>query len=327
MKLHTNKTLFKQAVKATAEQRGLKASYVEKDYWVTLALYMLFSDKISKNLVFKGGTSLAKCYGIIKRFSEDIDLVLLDVENLSGNQKKAMLKQVGNVINPLLPEIVIDGLTHKTGQIRKTAHQFPILHDNTDDLTRNEIVLEVNWLGEPEPYNAIEISSFIYEMMKTTKQNQLITTYEMHPFVVKAMDIKRTFCEKIMSLIRFSYQDNPIEELRKKIRHTYDLHQLRQSEEIDTFLNSNNFQQMMIKVALNDLEAYTDSRDCLKNHPRESLFFSELDQIWNQLKNTYSKDFKDLVYADLPDENEVYKTLVLIKHKINSMFWIKTENQ
>ena len=184
MKLHTNKELFNQAIKATAQQMSLKESYIEKDYWVTLALYSLFTNAISKNLVFKGGTSLSKCYAIIERFSEDIDLVLLDVEGLSGNQKKELIKQVSKNIESILPEIEIEGLTHKTGQIRKTAHQYPIEFNNQDRQTRNVIVLEVNWLGDPDPYKEVDISSFIYEMMKNTKQESLIETYEMQPFTV-----------------------------------------------------------------------------------------------------------------------------------------------
>ena len=326
MKLHTNKELFSQAIRATAQQTALKESYIEKDYWVTLALYSLFTNAISKNLVFKGGTSLSKCYAIIERFSEDIDLVLLDVEGLSGNQKKELIKQVSKSIEPILPEIEIEGLTHKTGQIRKTAHQYPIEFNNQDRQTRNVIVLEVNWLGDPDPYKEVDISSFIYEMMKNTKQESLIETYEMQPFTVNAMDIKRTFCEKIMSLVRFSFKENPIDELRNKIRHCYDLHQLMQSEEIQVFLNSDEFEKMMHRVATNDLEAYKDSRECLKNHPKESLFFSDLGEVWNKLKGTYSTYFKDLVYSDLPDEKEVYKTLLQIKDRINFIDWIKTEN-
>jgi predicted nucleotidyltransferase component of viral defense system len=62
--------------------------YVEKDYWVTLALHTIFQDEIGKETVFKGGTALSKCFGMIQRFSEDIDLVVLRKEGESGNQLK-----------------------------------------------------------------------------------------------------------------------------------------------------------------------------------------------------------------------------------------------
>jgi predicted nucleotidyltransferase component of viral defense system len=51
--------------------------YVEKDYWVTYVLFTIFNNEIGKDTVFKGGTALSKCYNMIERFSEDIDLVVL----------------------------------------------------------------------------------------------------------------------------------------------------------------------------------------------------------------------------------------------------------
>jgi hypothetical protein len=62
----------------TAEKRGMGTiAIVEKDFWVCWTLKHLFEHpELSKQLIFKGGTSLSKVYGLIDRFSEDIDLVL-----------------------------------------------------------------------------------------------------------------------------------------------------------------------------------------------------------------------------------------------------------
>ena len=62
----------------TAERRGMgSAAVVEKDFWVCWALKKLFEHpSLAELLIFKGGTSLSKVYGLIDRFSEDIDLVL-----------------------------------------------------------------------------------------------------------------------------------------------------------------------------------------------------------------------------------------------------------
>jgi len=65
--------LFEQ----TAGRLGFGSVNVEKDFWVCWLLKQLFSiDALDGWLVFKGGTSLAKCYGLIRRFSEDIDLAV-----------------------------------------------------------------------------------------------------------------------------------------------------------------------------------------------------------------------------------------------------------
>ena len=94
MKLHVNKDLFSTVIDETAEHFAIRVEYVEKDYWVTYFLKNLHNDSsISDEVVFKGGTSLSKAYKCIDRFSEDVDLVLLDKAGLSGNQIKNVTRQ------------------------------------------------------------------------------------------------------------------------------------------------------------------------------------------------------------------------------------------
>ncbi len=63
-------------VEQAAIQRNVSAVILEKDFWVCWLLGVLFCSKFAGSLVFKGGTSLAKVFGVIDRFSEDIDLSL-----------------------------------------------------------------------------------------------------------------------------------------------------------------------------------------------------------------------------------------------------------
>lgn len=61
----------------TASKSGLSDAIVEKDFWVCWTLdYLFHASPWQHGFAFKGGTSLSKCYGMIKRFSEDIDLIL-----------------------------------------------------------------------------------------------------------------------------------------------------------------------------------------------------------------------------------------------------------
>ena len=55
---------------------GLPEQAVEKDYWVTVMLQMIFDSELGEHLIFKGGTSLSKNGNLIDRFSEDIDLAV-----------------------------------------------------------------------------------------------------------------------------------------------------------------------------------------------------------------------------------------------------------
>lgn len=124
MKLHEDKTLFRQAISATAQKMDLPEIYIEKDYWVCIALKAIFAAPIGKHTIFKGGTALSKCFGLIDRFSEDIDLVVQKNESDSGNQLKQRIKQVGTAVSKVLPEVEIQGVSHRRGMIRKTAHTY-----------------------------------------------------------------------------------------------------------------------------------------------------------------------------------------------------------
>jgi predicted nucleotidyltransferase component of viral defense system len=68
---------FADMVSITAREMGLREAIIEKDFWVCAVLDYLFHKCEWKNaFTFKGGTSLSKVYGLIKRFSEDIDIIL-----------------------------------------------------------------------------------------------------------------------------------------------------------------------------------------------------------------------------------------------------------
>jgi len=119
MRLHENPTLFRQSVQFASQKLNIPVIYVEKDYWVTYALSLIFHNKIGEETVFKGGTALSKCFGIIERFSEDIDLVVLRREGESANQLKIKLKKVTEAVSEKLDDVEIDGITKKLGMIRK----------------------------------------------------------------------------------------------------------------------------------------------------------------------------------------------------------------
>lgn len=63
-------------IEQAAVRRNVSPVVLEKDFWVCWLLGVLFASKFADALVFKGGTSLSKVFGVIDRFSEDIDLPL-----------------------------------------------------------------------------------------------------------------------------------------------------------------------------------------------------------------------------------------------------------
>ena len=68
---------LKAIIRNASQKMNVNEVIVEKDYWVCFALNYLYTKcKWKDAFIFKGGTSLSKCYGLIERFSEDVDLIL-----------------------------------------------------------------------------------------------------------------------------------------------------------------------------------------------------------------------------------------------------------
>ncbi len=321
MKLHEDIKIFEDAVRITAQQLNIAEIHIEKDYWVTLALHTIFNNPIGNQTVFKGGTALSKCFGFIERFSEDIDLVVLNNQGESGNQLKNKLKKITEVVATKIEEVEVEGITNKLGMIRKIAYNYPKLFQGDFRQIRNVIVVEATWLGRFEPYHKHYINSYIFEMMQMNNQLDLAKTYGMLPFEVQVLDVKRTICEKIMSLVRFSYGDDVIYNLRNKIRHTYDIHQLLKRDTIKAFFNSPEFESMLLAVGNDDVLSFKSGNKWLENHPKDALLFTNTEDVWNELKGTYNNEFKDLIYGQLPKDEDVLKTLLEVKQRLQNVKW------
>ncbi len=319
MNLHTDTKLFRQAIQYVSDTLGIPAIYVEKDYWVTYALYKIVNAPIGNEVIFKGGTALSKCFKLIERFSEDIDLVVLRNDNESGNKLKEKLREISNSISDDLPEVDIEGITRKMGMNRKTAHAYTKIFSGQFGQVRDIIILESSWLGYYEPYSKRIINSLIGE---TLARDENVVKYGLQPFEMNVLEPTRTICEKIMSLVRFSYTENPIVDLKNKIRHAYDIHQLLQQEEFKTFIESEQFEKMLLKVANDDASSFKNNNQWLVHHPNDSLFFKNIDEIWeNELKNIYLNDFKNLVYGELPIDNKVLESLKQLKEVMSKIDW------
>jgi hypothetical protein len=321
MKLHQNKQLFRQAVQFTAQKLNISEIYIEKDYWVTLVLHTLYHSEVKNEVIFKGGTALSKCFGLIQRFSEDIDLVVLREAGDSGNKLTNRIKKISALVSEVLPEVAVENITQKMGMNRKTAHTYNKEFTGNYGQVRDVIIVEASWLGYHEPYTKASVSSYIYEMMVKNNQESLAQEYDLLPFEVLVLEPIRTVCEKIMSLVRFSYSADPIVDLKNKIRHTYDLHFLIQDEKIAAFFESTAFDILLNKVAQDDCESYKNDNSWLQYHPGESWLFKDVHTSWNALKDTYANDFVELVVGKLPDEVAIEATLLKISKRMESIQW------
>lgn len=89
MNLHDDREAFDELLIGAANELAIPTDIIEKDYYVTIALKKL-SEKL-EDMVFKGGTSLTKCYQLLNRFSEDIDISYTAESGIPGEARKKQL--------------------------------------------------------------------------------------------------------------------------------------------------------------------------------------------------------------------------------------------
>lgn len=269
---------------------------------------------------------MSKCFNLIQRFSEDIDLTVLK-EDLSPNQLKKRIRKVTKSIREPLKERQTEGITDKRATIRKIAYEYPKVFAGSFGQVRDKIIVEATWLGHPDPYTTYQLSTYIHDMLLDTQREELAKDFELEPFEVFVLETKRTLCEKVMSLVRFSNTANPINDLNAKIRYIYDIYHLLNEAELGNFFEEPAFEIMLLKVAEGDLNGYRNSRQWLNDPPKDALLFREPEATWSQLLNTYNNSFRDLVYGTLPEQELILRTLLTISERLKTIDWSSIESQ
>ena len=248
MNLHDFAEDFRDLIFATAQYKNIREVYVEKDYWVTLILKRLSAYEKRGSIVFKGGTSLSKGFGLIRRFSEDIDLAVIR-GTLSNAATERLVKETSKYLTTSPFVDAQDSLKlSKHGMIRRTLHSYPKLSPEKDyGPVKENILLEINCFGSPVPYSSRPIQSFISEFLISSGQGKVITKYGLESFEVYVLDLKRTFVGKILALSYASFADENTadKEVRARVRHFYDLTEMMRQEEIEKFLASEDFEKLL----------------------------------------------------------------------------------
>ena len=225
--------------------------FVEKDYWITLVLNRLSKTKYVSETVFKGGTSLSKGFGLINRFSEDVDIAIINAEDKSGNVVKNIISTVEKKITKELTEVNLEGITSKGSRFRKSVFEYSGIDKQYKN---NRLIVEINSFANPFPYQQCTIKSFIYEFLKDTNNAKYIVGYSLQPFIINVLKKEQTLLEKLVSLIRFSFEENAVQSISAKIRHFYDLYYLMNDSECDNFFKSADFKKRFHEILEHDKE-------------------------------------------------------------------------
>jgi hypothetical protein len=203
----------------------------------------------------------------------------------------------------------------------ETVHEYEKVFKGDLGQVGNSIVIEASWLGNYEPFSKETVSSYIQDFITLNGPKDLLEKYELFSFDVLALSVKRTFCEKIMSLVRFSLTGDPFEDLPKKVRHIYDLHLMMKNENILSFFNEDDFIEMLLKVGQDDFIGYRNNNEWLKQHPCSAIIFNAPEEIWPSIKRAYQTSFIHMVFGKLPDETDLLATLDKIKSRIQPIVW------
>ena len=303
MTLHTTDTkTFSDAIRAASEHLKINQVFVEKDYWITLVLNRLSKTKYVNETVFKGGTSLSKGFGLINRFSEDVDIAIINAEDKSGNVVKNIIRTVEKEITKELTEMNLEGVTSKGSRFRKSVFEYESIDKQYKN---NRLIVEINSFANPFPYQQCTIKSFIYDFLKATNNEKYIGEYELQPFTINVLKKEQTLLEKLISLIRFSFDENAVQSISTKIRHFYDLYYLMNDSECNEFIKSTDFKKRFLEILEHDRKMFEEPENWQSKQLTESPLITDFTNIWQQLKETYKTELSALAFSKIPDEEKV----------------------
>jgi predicted nucleotidyltransferase component of viral defense system len=228
----------------SASRLGMNPAIVEKDFWVCWILKLMFKEPALKNqMVFKGGTSLSKVFGLIDRFSEDIDLVLdwrlLGYEQAGksdpykATQSKTQQSRYSEEMNARAVAYIRDTLLSQLNNFFAPISGVVARIDEDDPHTVNvfypaafeaeyirpAVRLEIGPLASWVPSSSYKIKAYAAQAFPDAFSNP--------NFEVVAIDAERTFWEKATILHQEAHRPGAIP--ARYSRHYYDLYKLSES--------------------------------------------------------------------------------------------------
>ena len=308
----------------TARKENISEAVVEKDYWVTYFLDYLFNEnKWKEYFTFKGGTSLSKCFGIIQRFSEDIDLILdwrvLGYDKLepwlirSNTKQDKFNKEINEKTERFLKE---DFLTELIKDFSQGDFEFEI--DSLDPQTilfsypkifdsnylSQTIRLEIGSLAAWTPATNISIIPIIgdaYANIFKEKTN------------IRTVSVERTFWEKATILHHEANRPESSKMPHRYARHYYDMYKIANSKYKDKAIKDKELlrkvTEFKMKFYPRKWAKYEDAMDSKLRLVPDKFRFLELE-------NDY-KAMSEMIYGEYPSFEEIIKILKELETEIN----------
>lgn len=305
MNLHTNKEDFEDLCMLTSEHIGIPEDAVKRDYYIVMLLQNLQNSNFAGECVFKGGTSLSKCYPqSINRFSEDIDLTFIPKEELSNNQYSKTLKKIEKIISGNAKSQKIED-----ERSDRSKSSYVWFEENS------RVKLEIGSSVMPDPYEEKSLKTYIQEFLEYKDMINEVREYELEEVKVNVLKIERTFLDKIFSVKRHAIDGK----INEKVRHIYDVIQLYKMKEIKDFINDKERLKKLVKKIKETDSFYLEKRNKSSMYnPLEKYNFN----LWKRnltddVKRSYESLHENLVYGN---EKQDFEEAIETFNSIGSLF-------
>ena len=287
--LHNKKDTFEQLVLRTSEYLGVKAEIVEKDYFVTLFLKRIAA--VMPDIVFKGGTSLSKCYHIIKRFSEDIDLNLQSEIKPPERKRRQLKANIIQIINDLEFELTNPDAVKSRRDYNRYIIDYP--SSLSAAYLKEQLIVETAIYQRAYPTKVMSADSLIYQYLHENGYSDFIKQYDLEPFTLNVQTAERTMIDKMYALADYYLLNTTTEHSR----HIYDIYKLSEIVTVDDTLK---------ELALSVAEERRPHKMCLSVQNGKNVT-----EILREVidKKTYKEDY-DTITVPLLFEAVSYNTAV-----------------
>ena len=315
-----------------AEEKGIKENAVEKDFWVSMVLKAIFSLGYRENLVFKGGTSLSKGWGLIERFSEDCDLSIdrsylgfgdiLSKKDRTKLRKKSKLfieNELSKDLNKELEDLGLGGhfniIIPEVKESDKDPVDFFVEYNSClkekEDYIKERVKIEISCRSMLEPFENVKIRS----MIEDAYPDESFT----HPkFTVPTAIPGRTFLEKVFLLHEEFNRPGGCSRLDRLTRHMYDVEKMMDCNFAKEAMADAELYEEIVKHRQN-LTAWSGLD--YKSHKPSSISFVPNDSIKKDLTNDYAKMQESFIYGESLKFDKLMDRLKILQERFRALSW------
>lgn len=310
---------------------GFLRNVVEKDWWVTSVLRAIFSLPYAEQTSFKGGTNLSKCWGLIQRMSEDIDIGIsrehlgfggeLSKNQISDKLRRASCPFVRNIMRyDVENALVAQGISpdNITVTVRETNVStvdpetiyvaYRSLFDGIGYVSP-QVKIEVSGRSMTEPVARVNVRSYIFENLPRL-------TFDDTPVEVNAVLPQRTFLEKLFLLHEeFSKPDSEIR-IERMSRHLYDVACIMKTKIADEALKDDDLYNSLIEHRRKFIGLKGFDYDTLRKATLKIVPEGETRKMW---EGDYENTVANMVMGTAPSFDEIMADLEILNNRINQM--------